>query len=138
MISNIPAISIRQPWAELILLGKKTIELRSWSTDYRGQLWLHTGLKGELDLEEKFNLPNLFTGGYVGRIILAAVIPMDPVRWQMWQSKHLQTSPYRSGIYAWILSSPRRFKEPIPGPGKLELFSPLPEIEAQLLKARFV
>jgi hypothetical protein len=29
------AITIRQPHAQLILLGEKTIELRSWSTRYR-------------------------------------------------------------------------------------------------------
>lgn len=32
------ALSIRQPWAGLIALGIKTIELRSWSTSYRGPL----------------------------------------------------------------------------------------------------
>lgn len=32
------AISIRQPWANLIAQGKKTIETRTWSTPYRGPL----------------------------------------------------------------------------------------------------
>lgn len=138
MIGSILAISIRQPWTELILLGKKNIELRSWSTDYRGQLWLHTGLKGDLKLEKKFGLSNLFKGGYMGIITLDAVIPMDPIRWQSWQTRHLHPGPYRSDVYAWVLSSPHRFKEPIPGIGKLGLFSPSPDIESQLHKANFV
>jgi hypothetical protein len=37
------ALSVRQPWAELIASGKKTIELRSWSTSYRGPLLICTG-----------------------------------------------------------------------------------------------
>jgi hypothetical protein len=35
------AISIRQPWAELILRGVKTIECRSRPTRVRGQLWIY-------------------------------------------------------------------------------------------------
>ena len=34
------AISIKQPWANLIASGKKTIETREWATPYRGQILL--------------------------------------------------------------------------------------------------
>ena len=34
------AISIKQPWANLIASGKKTIETREWATLYRGQVLL--------------------------------------------------------------------------------------------------
>jgi len=32
------ALSLKQPWAGLIASGEKTIETRSWRTDYRGEL----------------------------------------------------------------------------------------------------
>ncbi len=32
------AISLKQPWANLIVEGRKTIETRTWSTPYRGEL----------------------------------------------------------------------------------------------------
>lgn len=32
------AISIKEPWASLILSGEKTIETRKWATKYRGPL----------------------------------------------------------------------------------------------------
>ncbi|MFN6025464.1 MAG: ASCH domain-containing protein, partial [Planctomyces sp.] len=32
------ALSIRQPFASLIAAGKKTVELRTWYTHYRGPL----------------------------------------------------------------------------------------------------
>lgn len=35
------AISIRQPWAWLIVNGYKDIENRSWRTKYRGQVLIH-------------------------------------------------------------------------------------------------
>lgn len=32
------AISLKQPWANLVASGKKTIETRKWTTKYRGDL----------------------------------------------------------------------------------------------------
>jgi hypothetical protein len=37
------ALSVRQPWANLIASGRKTIELRSWSTEHRGPLAIVSG-----------------------------------------------------------------------------------------------
>lgn len=135
MRASVPAISIRQPWAELILLGVKSIELRSWSTEYRGRLWLHTGRKGNPALEEEYNLPNLFKGGYIGSVVLAAIVPMDRDRWESWRDKHLDPGSYRAGTYAWVFSAPRRLQKPIPGPGQLNLFSPGNAVEAELREA---
>lgn len=39
----IPALSIRQPWAWLIVNGHKDIENRSWSTPFRGRFLVHAG-----------------------------------------------------------------------------------------------
>jgi hypothetical protein len=135
MRSNIPAISIRQPWAELILSGRKSIEIRTWRTGYRGELWLHTGLKGNERSEQEYGLAALFKGGYVGIVSLDAVIPMDLVRWKLWQEKHLHSGSYHPSMYAWALSSPRRFEDPIPAPGRLGLFIPPPEVEVKLRSA---
>lgn len=44
------AISIRQPWAWLIIHGGKDIENRSWSTGLRGRIWVHAS-KGMTDSE---------------------------------------------------------------------------------------
>ena len=37
------ALSIRQPWAWLIIHGGKDVENRSWSTHYTGPLAIHAG-----------------------------------------------------------------------------------------------
>jgi hypothetical protein len=34
-------LSIRQPWAALIALGRKTIEIRTWKTSFRGPVLIH-------------------------------------------------------------------------------------------------
>ena len=35
------AISVRQPWADLIVYGPKDIENRNWYTPYRGPVFIH-------------------------------------------------------------------------------------------------
>lgn len=35
------AISLRQPWASLVVIGAKKFETRSWPTKYRGPLLIH-------------------------------------------------------------------------------------------------
>lgn len=37
------ALSIRQPWAWLIVNGFKDVENRTWPTKFRGPVWIHAG-----------------------------------------------------------------------------------------------
>jgi hypothetical protein len=37
----VKALSLHQPWADAIALGKKSWETRSWKTNYRGVLAIH-------------------------------------------------------------------------------------------------
>jgi hypothetical protein len=38
-------LSIRQPWAWLIVNGHKDVENRSWHTDFRGRVYVQAGVK---------------------------------------------------------------------------------------------
>lgn len=38
MSTKMKALSVKQPWANMIARGEKTIELRSWGTRHRGDL----------------------------------------------------------------------------------------------------
>ena len=40
-MKKIKVLSVRQPWAWLIVCGYKNIENRTWKTDYRGRLYIH-------------------------------------------------------------------------------------------------
>lgn len=42
-------LSIRQPWADLIISGHKDIENRSWPTKFRGPVLIHAGKQFESD-----------------------------------------------------------------------------------------
>jgi hypothetical protein len=37
------ALSIKQPWAALVVAGRKTVEVRTWPTRRRGRILIHTG-----------------------------------------------------------------------------------------------
>ena len=72
------ALSIRQPWAELIMLGRKKIEYRSWFTHIRGRVYVYAGLgrypqkeEAELSRESKLDLDQLPRGVLVGTVELA-------------------------------------------------------------------
>jgi hypothetical protein len=41
----IRALTIRQPFPELILRKRKPFEIRSWTTNYRGPLLIHSAAK---------------------------------------------------------------------------------------------
>ena len=55
-------LTIKQPWATLIMQGDKRFEFRSWQTKYRGELLIHAG-KG-IDKEAVKRLANYFPKEY--------------------------------------------------------------------------
>src|SRR5262245_2611117 len=130
-----PALSVQQPWAELLISGRKSIEIRRWATDYRGRLWLHASSRPRPEVERLFKLEEVYRGGFIGSIGLAAVIPMTSDRWIEWRSSHLDPGQYESGMFAWLMEAPHRFPVPVRGKGHLRLFAPLKEELRQLMAA---
>ena len=129
------AISVQQPWAELILQERKHIEVRTWSDLYRGRIWLHTGRRCNESAAAYFSLRNLFVGGYVGLVTVVDIVAFDSDRWEQWRKYHLVPGPLPDGAFAWILSDPIRLARNIPAPGRLKLFRVDPELESSLLAA---
>ncbi len=118
------ALSVRQPWAELLISGRKSIEVRSWGPEYRGGLWLHAGSKSDPLLDRHFGLDKLHRGGFIGSIQLVAVVPFTRDRWNQWRPNHLDPGEYRHGLFAWLMEFPHRFQEFIAAKGQLSLFRP--------------
>jgi hypothetical protein len=125
---------MQQPWASLIVSGRKTIELREWPTPYRGLLWIHAGKSASAELLERFGLGTAFRGGFVGAATLAACIRMDESRWRQWESRHLAGGqiPDSPEVWAWLMTGAVRFREPIPSRGQLKLFTPPIDVQRQL------
>lgn len=128
-----PALSVKQPWAELILEGKKTIEIRTWAVDYRGPVWLHTGKSPDEAATARFGSSPLFLGGFVGIVTIEEIVPFDRERWEKWRPQHLDNGDRRPNFLAWLLSDVRRLDNPLPARGGLKLFTVDPAIERTLL-----
>lgn len=125
------ALSIQQPWTWAILTQGKNIENRTWTTNYRGPLVIHAGIKWDVDgpdiphaLERtKKDLEALRTGGIVGIVDLVdCLTPVQAVR-DPRTRKNEWYAGTRSldGVCAWILENPRILPF-IPLKGQLGIF----------------
>lgn len=93
------ALSIRQPWVELILRGEKTEEYRPRPTNIRERVYLYAGLgiynasaRAEILEEVGFDFEDLTRG-----LILGTVEIVDCIE-------------YGSRDYGWVLAKPKRLK----------------------------
>ena len=68
-------LSLKQPWAELVVSGKKMIELRSWNTNYRGEFYIHASKNTNKKKcrELGLNPADLVTGAIIGKCTLVNV-----------------------------------------------------------------
>ncbi|MDP9197309.1 MAG: ASCH domain-containing protein [Thermoproteota archaeon] len=69
-------LSLKQPYAELLVCGKKTIEARSWNTKFRGQFLVHASknINEEACKRLRIDQTKLVTGAIVGKANLYNVI----------------------------------------------------------------
>ena len=115
------ALSLKQPWAELILQGKKTIELRKWNTKFRGKFYIHASKNYD---KEKLgnNMKDLVTGAIVGSAELVDVKEYKTEK-EFFEdvNKHLGKK-FKYGKYGFILKNVRRIK-PISYKGQLNFFN---------------
>jgi hypothetical protein len=130
------ALSFRQPWAELILQGRKTMDLRTYNTHYRGRLAIHASQTVEYDKcwENNLKPDNLDVGGIVGMVELVAVTPLDEATYNELQAAHLGGRRWRAGLYGWVLAHPERLPEFIPARGRTNLFDI--ELDPTALRSR--
>ena len=72
-------LTIKQPWATLIIEGYKKYEFRSWKTNYRGKILIHAGLSLEKDMATRFENYNLdyVSGAIIGEADIVDCILID-------------------------------------------------------------
>lgn len=113
-------LSVQQPFAWLICVGAKTIENRTWKTDFRGTIAIHASTKKDRvrQAEKASKSGHIKTNNFsFGAIIGLA----DIVSVSLYGEEH-ENDGHASGPYCWKMANGRLLKEPIPLPGKLNLF----------------
>lgn len=118
------AISVRQPWAELIMRGEKTLDLRSYKINYSGPLAIHASSKVEIEDCKQFELdPDILsTGSVIGLVELKEIIELDQQHYEETKPEHLGHRNYRSGLFGWRLDSPQLLPEPVKYHGRQGVF----------------
>lgn len=119
------ALSFRQPWAELILQGRKTMDLRTYNTHYRGRIAIHASqtVASNQAWENDLNPDNLDVGGFIGTVEVVDVLPLDERAYSQHQAAHLGSRHWREGLYGWVLARPERLPTFIPARGRTNLFN---------------
>ena len=115
------ALSIRQPWAYLIVNGFKDIENRDWHTGYRGSVIVHASkysddnsIWGAKDLMDRLGIPwpkreTMALGAIVGIVDIVDCVESSD-------------SPWFAGRYGFVLANPRIVTPAIPYRGRLGLY----------------
>lgn len=124
-------LSLREPYATLIKEKIKTIETRSWKTNYRGELYIHASktkmLKETLNNQELMNLvgnSELNFGYIICKCKLVDCVYMDKefIKNIQDNNNELVCGIYSEGRYAWILKDIEVI-EKIPAKGKLNIWN---------------
>ena len=121
------ALTIKEPWATLIIDGYKKYEFRSWKTNYRGKLLIHAGMSEEKDMLKKFKDYNLncSKGMIIGEALLTDCILVT----KEFEEELLKIDKTVYGreshemTYAWKLENVIKYDKPILIKGKLGLWN---------------
>jgi hypothetical protein len=125
------AITVKQPWASLIMHCGKDVENRSWSTSFRGRVAIHSSKKTDaykwlsanvIAQKEDESIPLDLPNGCV----LGTVEIYDCVK--------SCKSPWFMGEYGFLLRDPKILNTPIPCKGKLGFWQLPDDIAEQIEK----
>ena len=109
------AISVRQPWAELIILGQKTIEVRSQRTNIWERVYIYAG-RNRIEAEEEARSAAQFGIDVDGlpRGVLVGTVEIVGCRFlEKSDSKAACFEINKASVFfAWVLERPERGENP--------------------------
>ena len=122
------ALSLRKPWADLIFSGKKTIELRTWTTKLKLPFEVLIQTSSNIDVAgvKEYGEGSLPRGAIVGKVTIVGIKKYSSTEEFLSDSgKHCDNdlSWYKPGsTYGFILQNPKLLPKPIPYKGRLGFF----------------
>lgn len=126
-------LSIRQPWADLIVRGIKDVENRNWRCHHRGPLLIHASMNVEKITQRHLEAKGYTFGPFSPGCIVGAVRIVDCLPFERKKSDW-----HEPDCWGFYLVDAVRFPEPIPFTGKLGLFDvPLNAVSYQLYATGF-
>lgn len=135
-MSNYRVLTVKQPYAGLLVMGIKKIETRSWATKYRGKLLIHSAKTPDKDALNKcltdrtvgMNATNRpFAYGYIiGEVELVDCFKQSDilVKFDAPRSYDLRYGYWNMEThFAWMCKNPVWYVNPIPVKGKLGIWN---------------
>ena len=121
-------ITIKQPWATLIVEGYKRFEFRSWKTNYRGDILIHAGKgidKEAMERLKKYLPDEIPLGKIIGKATLTDCIPMSKDFADMLakENNDIYTTHSFSRNYGFKLENVEKLDNPIEIKGQLGLWN---------------
>ena len=119
-------LSVSQPYADLIVQGKKTIELRTWNTKFRGEFLVHAPFKIKKDAWKRLGVDEtkLRTGVIIGKAEIYDVKVYNSItELKADYKKHFATEEFLRHKYGFLLKKPQELRMPIPYKGSLGFFN---------------
>jgi len=98
------ALTIREPWATLILSGHKTVETRVWKTDYKGPILLHVGKTAQPEtilLSDGTSLLMQPNNNLLGKVV--GIVFLNGCRKMERADERAACCPIYTNAQAWIL-----------------------------------
>lgn len=122
----VKALTIREPWASLIVNGYKEYEFRSWKTNYRGKILIHAGIGSDKEYLDRFKEYDLEygKGEIIGEAELVDCIKVSDEFQKVLNNKNrlVYGSNNYDQKYAWKLINIKKYDKRIPVKGKLSLW----------------
>ena len=118
-------LSVSQPYADLIINGKKTIEVRTWNTKFRGEFLIHAPIKIKDNVCKKLGIDksSLRTGVIIGKAEIYDVKSYESIKaLKEDYNKHFATEEFLRHRYGFLLRKPQALRVPIPYKGSLGFF----------------
>jgi len=122
-------LSLRQPYADLLATGKKTIEIRKWNTKFRGPFLIHASKNVNRDACSTlgFDENKLVKGAIIGKAFVYDVIKYTAMdTFLSDRQKHFSIEDIKLNQsfkrYGFLVKDQLKFGEEIPYLGKLGFF----------------
>jgi predicted transcriptional regulator len=120
-------LSLKQPYADLLAFGEKTIELRKWNTRFRGEFLIHASKNIDIQACERLDIDidKLTIGAIIGSAFLYDFKEYsNQEEFNKDKQKHfsLVTKYFDGYKYGFLIRNARLFKKSIPYRGKLRFF----------------
>ena len=118
-------LSISQPFADLIVSGKKTIELRKWNTNFRGEFLIHAPIKIKIEDCKRLKITKkLVTGAIIGKADLYDVKKYNSIKEVKNDQKfHFASKNFQDKTFGFKIRNVEPLRIPIPWKGQLGLFN---------------